>query len=136
MAEARQIEYETVYILRPTTSAEDDKKTRERVEAIIEEMGGHVLKFDNWGTRKLAYEIRDKAERVLYDRGQYMYYRYLAPGQTVAEIERNLRILDSVIKFMTIKIEEDLLPSERIGKPTDIGEIDVLEVGAIIEEAE
>lgn len=134
MAEPRQREYETVYILRPTAAEADDSKTRERLEGIIENSGGHVLKFDNWGMRKLAYEIRDKAEQTFYDRGRYVYYRYLAPSQTVAELERNLRIIDPVIKFMTIKLEEDLLPAERLAKGTDLGEIDVLEVGVLEEE--
>lgn len=134
MAEERQVEYETVYIMRPSSNAEDDKKARERVEGIIENMGGHVLKFDNWGMRKLAYDIRDKSEQIVYDRGHYLYYRYIAPSQTVAEIERNLKILDPVIKWQTIKIEDDLLPSQRVSLPTDIGEIDVLEVGAIEQE--
>ncbi len=134
MAEERQVEYETVYIMRPTSAAADDKKTRERVEGIIENMGGHVLKFDNWGMRKLAYDIRDKSEQIVYDRGQYSYYRYIAPSNTVAEIERNLKILDSVIKWQTIKIADDLLPSERISAPTEVGEIDVLEIGVIEQE--
>lgn len=134
MAEPRQREYETVYILRPTAPEAEGDKTRERVEGIIENSGGHVLKFDNWGMRRLAYQIRDRAEQTMYDRGRYVYYRYLAPSDTVAEVERNLRIIDPVIKFMTVKLEEDLLPAERLAKPTETGDIDVLEVGALAEE--
>ena len=136
MAEARQREYETVYILRPNAPEEDNTKTRERVEGIIENAGGHVLKFDNWGMRKLSYAIRDKAEQEFHERGRYIYYRYLAPSETVAEVERNLRIIDPVIKFMTVKLEADLLPGERLAKPTEMGEIDVLEVGVLAEEEE
>lgn len=127
MAEPRQTEYETVYILRPQVSEDDLTKTRERVEGIIENAGGHVLKFDNWGLRRLAYNIRDRAEQITHERGKFQYYRFIAPGATIAEIERNLRIIDPVLKFQTIKLEDNLIPAERLKKPTEIGSLDVLE---------
>jgi len=116
VAVERQREYETVYILRPGSDDESSSKARERVEGIIENSGGHVMKFDDWGLRKLAYEMRDRTEGVYHERGVYQYYRFLAPPETVAEVERNLRILDQVMKYLTVKLDEDLLADERLAQ--------------------
>ena len=126
MAVERQREYETVYILRPSAGEEDGAKARERVEGVIENAGGHVLRFDDWGQRDLAYEIRDSTEGKRFDRGKYQYYRYLAPGDAVAEVERNLRLFDPVVKYLTVKLDEDLIPDERLQRPTEEEAIDVL----------
>lgn len=116
MAVERQREYETIYILRPNAPDEDRTKARERVEGILSNAGGHLIKFDDWGVRRLAYRIRDAADAYHHEQGLYHYYRYLAPGDTVAEIERNLRIMDPVLKFMTVKLDEDLIPEERLNR--------------------
>ena len=115
----RQTEYETIYIVRPDASEEDFETTKERVEKAIEDSGGHVLKFDDWGRRTLAYEIRDKTEGRKFERGIYYYYRFLAPSGTVAEVERQLRLLDSVLKFLTVKLDDDLVPAERLARPEE-----------------
>ena len=119
MAVERQREYETVYIIRPGADEADKAKARERVEGIIENTGGHVMRFDDWGMRKLAYEIRDRTAATTVDRGVYQYYRFLAPSDTVAEMERNLRILDSVLKYLTVKLDEDLVPEARLAQPAE-----------------
>ena len=125
MAVERHREYETVYILRPSAGEDVAQSTRDRVEGLIENGGGHVLRFDNWGSRKLAYEMTDKVENITIERGTYQYYRFLGPNDLVAELERNLRILDPVIKYLTVKLEEDLIADERIKQPTEVGDIDV-----------
>jgi len=126
VAVERQREYETVYILRPSVSPEEITKTRERVEGVIENTGGHLLRFDDWGMRRLSYEVRDRTDASYHERGQYHYYRFMAPSQTVAEIERNLRILDPVLKFLTVKLVEDLIPAERLARGTEEEVHDVL----------
>lgn len=118
MAETRQTEYETIYILRPSSADEDRTKTRDRVEGIVSDAGGHTIKFDDWGNRRLSYRIRD-SEQKYFEQGLYQYFRYLGPRDVVAEVERNLRLLDPVIKFMTIKIEDDLIPTERLARPEE-----------------
>lgn len=125
MAVERHREYETVFILRPAAGEDVAQQARDRVEGIIENGGGHVLRFDNWGSRKLAYEIVDKTENVQVERGTYQYYRFIGPNDLVAEVERNLRLLDSVIKYLTVKLDEDLIADERLKKPTDVGDLDV-----------
>ncbi len=125
MAVERQTEYETVYIMRPGAGEDENAKARERVEGIIENAGGHVLRFDDWGLRKLAYAIKARAENTSHKTGNYFYYRYLAPTDTIAEIERNLRILDPVLKYITVKLEDGLVPDERLKVPTEAEELDV-----------
>jgi small subunit ribosomal protein S6 len=125
MAVERHREYETVFILRPSAGEDVAQETRDRVEGVIENGGGHVLRFDNWGSRKLAYEIMDKTENVQVERGTYQYYRFMGPNDLVAEVERNLRLLDSVIKYLTVKLDEDLIADERLKKPTEVGDLDV-----------
>jgi small subunit ribosomal protein S6 len=115
----RQSEYETIYIMRPDSNDEERAAVRERVEGVVEARDGHVLKFDDWGQRELAYEVRDATEGTRYDRGVYHYYRYIGPNDTVAEFERNLRLMDTVLKYMTIKIDDDLIPEERLARPEE-----------------
>jgi small subunit ribosomal protein S6 len=125
MAVERQTEYETVYIMRPGADEDETTKARERFEGIIENAGGHVLRFDDWGVRKLAYAIKVRAENASHKTGNYFYYRYLAPTDTVAELERNLRILDPVMKYLTVKLEADLVPEDRLKNPTEAESLDV-----------
>ncbi len=110
----RQREYETIYIIRPDAADEDLSTVSERVEKIIDAEGGHLLKKDDWGRRKLAYEIKDKTEGRSFEQGLYQYYRYLVPPGTVAEVERNLRLLDPVLKFLTVKLDDNLIADERL----------------------
>lgn len=122
---ALQNEYELVTIVCPTATEDEVVKARSRIEGIIENDGGHVLRFDDWGMRKLAYPIRVRANNASYGTGNYTYCRFLAPPSTVAELERNLRILGQVMKYLTVKLEDDLIPEERLKVPTVAEDIDV-----------
>lgn len=104
-------EYETIYILRPNTPNEQVAEVNTRVKGIIEGMGGKILKVDNWGKRRLAYEVAKERK------GIYLYWLYLASPGVVEETERNLRMLDSVIRYLTIKVDENIDVSAR---PTEI----------------
>ena len=95
-------EYETTYILRPNTSNEGVAEVNTRIKGIIEGMGGKIVKVDNWGKRRLAYEVAKERK------GIYLYWQYLAQPGVVEETERNLRMLDSVIRYLTVKIDEDV----------------------------
>jgi small subunit ribosomal protein S6 len=106
-------EYETIYIVRPNMSNEGVAEVNERVRNIIENMGGKIIKVDNWGKRRLAYEV--KKER----KGIYLYWLYLATRGVVEEIERNMRMLDSVIRYLTVKVDVDIDVGAR---PSEIDE--------------
>lgn len=102
-----QREYETIFILRPETNQDGITQVNQRVRSVIETMGGKTLKLDNWGKRKLAYEIKKQLK------GIYMYWRFLGSTGLVEEIERNLRMLDSVVRYYTVKVDEDVVPDTR-----------------------
>lgn len=95
-------EYETIYILRPNTPNEGVAEVNTRIRGIIEQMGGKILKVDNWGKRRLAYEVAKERK------GIYLYWQYLAQPGVVEETERNLRMLDSVIRYLTTKVDENI----------------------------
>jgi small subunit ribosomal protein S6 len=106
-------EYETIFILRGDTANDGVATVNTRLRGILEQMGGKVLKLDNWGKRKLAYEVRKQLK------GIYLYWRYLATSGTVEELERNLRMLDSVIRYYTVKVDQDIVPDARPTEVTD-----------------
>ncbi|MBV8758148.1 MAG: 30S ribosomal protein S6 [Deltaproteobacteria bacterium] len=95
-------EYETIYILRPNTPNEGVAEVNTRIKGIIEGMGGKILKVDNWGKRRLAYEVAKERK------GIYLYWQYLATPGVVEETERNLRMLDNVIRYLSVKVDEDI----------------------------
>ena len=104
-------EYETTYILRPNTPNEGVAEVNTRIRGIIESMGGKVIKVDNWGKRRLAYEVAKERK------GIYLYWQYLAQPGVVEETERNLRMLDSVIRYLTVKVDDNIDVGAR---PTEI----------------
>ena len=106
-------EYETIYILRPNTPNEGVAEVNARIRGVIEGMGGKVIKVDNWGKRRLAYEVAKERK------GIYLYWQYLAQPGVVEETERNLRMLDSVIRYLTVKVDENI---DVTARPSEIDE--------------
>ena len=106
-------EYETIYILRPNTPNEGVAEVNTRIKGVIEGMGGKIIKVDNWGKRRLAYEVAKERK------GIYLYWQYLAQPGVVEECERNLRMLDNVIRYLTTKVDENIDVGAR---PTEIDE--------------
>ncbi|HEY4117013.1 MAG TPA: 30S ribosomal protein S6 [Byssovorax sp.] len=98
----RAREYETIYILKPDVDADSAEKIGARVADVVGREAGRLTKVEAWGRRRLAYDIGKQK------RGVYMYLKYLGNGKTVAEIERNLRLADSVIKYQTVLVQSDV----------------------------
>ena len=92
--------YETICILHPDLTEEEVQGTIERYSALIGENGGEVTKSDHWGQRKLAYAVQG------HSRGHYIYILYSGGAETISELERNLRILDQNIRYMTVKVDD------------------------------
>jgi small subunit ribosomal protein S6 len=112
-APGTQREYETIFILRPDTPQDGILSVNNRVKGVIDQMSGKLLKLDNWGKRKLAYEVRKQLK------GIYLYWRYLGSSGVVEEIERNLRMLDTVIRYYTVVVDRDVDP---VARPSDVTE--------------
>src|SRR5688572_13778309 len=109
----RKREYETTYILRPDITSEGISTVNNKVRHVIEAGGGSLLKVENWGRRKLAYEVKKNLK------GVYLHFNYLGPAGLVEEIERNLRLSDSVIRYYSVKMAENVDPAERTSTVTD-----------------
>ena len=103
----RKREYETIYILRPDSTSDVIAQVNQKVRGVIESGGGTLLKIDNWGKRKLAYEVKKQLK------GIYLYWQYLGSTGVVEEIERNLRMLDQVIRYYTVKVDENVDPTAK-----------------------
>ena len=95
-------EYETIYILRSDVDADGADKIAQRIAEVIDREKGKLLKFESWGRRRLAYEVKKQRK------GVYMYAKYLGKGGLVAELERNLRLSDVVLKHQTVLTADDI----------------------------
>ncbi len=92
-------DYEVVFIVHPELDDNAFKDIVERVRGWITEAGGTVSKIDLWGKRKLAYAIRKQRE------GQYVLMRTQMPPAFSAQLERNLRFLEPVMRFLIVTVE-------------------------------
>ncbi|HHU77948.1 MAG: 30S ribosomal protein S6 [Caldicoprobacterales bacterium] len=92
--------YESIYIIKPTVEEEGIKALVERFSGLIEQQGGQVENVDEWGKRRLAYPIEDFKE------GYYVMMNFSADADVPQELERNYKITDSVIRFLTIRIDD------------------------------
>ncbi|MEW6544530.1 MAG: 30S ribosomal protein S6 [Nitrospirota bacterium] len=91
--------YESIFIVRPSLTDDDTGKLIEKMKGVLEKSGATLLKLENWGRKKLAYEVRRERK------GTFVYVHFKSPGTAVAELERAYRLEDSVIKFLTVKQE-------------------------------
>lgn len=98
----RAREYETIYIMKPDIDADGAERVGSRLSEVIGREHGRLTKVETWGRRRLSYDIRKQR------RGVYVYLKYLGTGRVVAEIERNLRLLDGVIKYQTVLVRNDV----------------------------
>ena len=94
--------YETVFISDPDLQDQTRSDLFDKVRNIISRENGILLDFDEWGSKKLAYEIKKKL------RGYYVCLTYGGDGDLVKELERNFRLSDDILKFMTILVSADV----------------------------
>jgi small subunit ribosomal protein S6 len=102
LAQAHSKEYETIYILRSDVDVETAERVQSRVAEAVDREHGKLVKVEAWGRRKLAYPVRKQR------RGVYVYLKYVGGGGLVAEVERNLKLQDAVVKFMTVQTNDDV----------------------------
>lgn len=101
-------EYELIYLLQQDLTTEQTDRIKERVRGIVDREGGKVIKFTTWGKKKTAFLVGDKQARAIY-----VHLSFLGSGRAVSEVERNLRNLEEVLKYQTLKISDAVLPESR-----------------------
>jgi small subunit ribosomal protein S6 len=92
--------YETLFVVHPEKGMRM-KELVERFKKVIEGQDGAVAQVDEWGVRDLAYRIEKQS------RGYYTLLRYRATGRAVEELERNLKLTDDILRYMTVRADEE-----------------------------
>jgi len=100
--------YEVMYIVNPETDAEKIEKLNEAVGKLIEKEGGEVVRMDDIGMKTLAYPIEKKKE------GHYVLFEINGTGQEIAELERRMRVNDMVMRYITVRVDEDRKKADKI----------------------
>ena len=93
--------YEVMYIIDPDTAEDRIAKLNEAVGKVIEKEGGTVVRMDDIGIRTLAYPINKKRE------GYYVLFEIDGSGQEIAELERRMRVNDMIMRYITVRVDED-----------------------------
>ena len=100
-------QYEVVYILAPSAGEQEAADVQTQVEGAVQKFGGAIEKTENWGRRKLAYEIGRHKE------GTYIMHVVQGSGDMIKEVERRLRVFDYVIRYLCVRVDEDIRIAER-----------------------
>lgn len=98
--------YETIFIVDPDISEEVRSQLFTKSKEMVASMGGFLAEFDEWGAKKLAYDIKKKS------RGFYVRMDYCGNADLVNELERSFRLDDKYLKFMTILLDSDADPEK------------------------
>ena len=93
--------YETTFITKVDMTDDALKALKDRIANVITSFGGETVYSEDWGKRKFAYPMKKEV------RGQYTYIAYTGKGDVVAEIERNLRLNEFTLRFMTINLAKE-----------------------------
>lgn len=94
--------YEVIFIVRPDIVDEEVDKTIAQMQSVVESAGGTVEKVEKMGRRRLAYHIQKQRE------GFYVLFYVQGTGDTVRELERRLKVADVVIKYLTVRTDEEV----------------------------
>ena len=94
--------YETVFVANPDLSQEELQPLFDKLNNLTSDRQGLIIKFDQWGHRRLAYEIKK------HTRGYYVLMEFCGDGSLVNELERNMRLDDRVLKYMTVLVDKQV----------------------------
>jgi small subunit ribosomal protein S6 len=101
--------YDLIFIARPATPEDEIKKVLTTIEHAVAEKGGKIEKTEHWGTRKLAYKVAKHRE------GIYVYQQVRTNhGELVHELERRLGVQDAIIKYQTVRLDEELKRQKKL----------------------
>jgi len=94
--------YESIFIINPNLSDDETNAIIKKMQDVVAKQGAEMLKFEDWGKKKLAYEIKKQK------RGHYVFFQFKGAPAAVAELERTYKMTDAVIKFLTVRLEKEL----------------------------
>lgn len=97
-----------MYIAEPGASDEDITKLNDAIEKLIKTEGGKVVKVEDMGLRRMAYKINKQTE------GHYVLFEIEGSGQEIAELERRMRVNDMIMRYLTVRVDEDRKTAEKI----------------------
>src|SRR5687768_9511274 len=100
--------YEVMYIVDPDTAGEKIVKLNDAVGKLIKKEGGEVVRMDDIGIRNLAYPIQKKAT------GHYVLFEVDGTGQEIAELERRMRVNDMIMRYITVRVDEDRKKADKV----------------------
>lgn len=101
--------YDLIFICMPTTPEEEITKIVSTLEQTASDHGGKVEKVEKWGTRKMAYRVAKQRE------GFYVYLAlHSSQGNLIKELERRLKVSDAVIKYMTVRLDEEIKRQQKL----------------------
>ena len=100
-------QYEVVFIVEPTMEDDDVTKLTDSLKQIVTDQGGVVTKTESLGRRPLAYEILHKTE------GNFVLLEIEGSGRELAELERRMRVNDRIIRYITVRVDEDRRRAEK-----------------------
>jgi len=110
-------EYELIYIARPDLSDEELATIFDRTSGIITDREGHILTVDEWGKKKLAYEIRK------YAKGHFVYVLFLGTPEMVDEVERTFRLDERLLRFLTVKLNDRVHVADRLATQAEAAKV-------------
>ncbi len=100
--------YETIYIVNPNLDADSIKEVITKFSEQIKKLKGYIVKVNEWGKRRLAYEVKR------FDKGYYVMLDFCGLPGVVKELERGLKLDDRVLKYLTVKVGDDVDPKDLI----------------------
>ncbi len=100
--------YEVVFIINPDADDNEVMRLSEAMQKIITNQGGSITKTEMMGRRQLAYEINHKRE------GAYVLLEVEGTGGEIAELERRMRVNDQILRYMTIRVDEDRRRADKL----------------------
>ena len=94
--------YESIFIINANLTDDETNGVIKKMQDVVAKQGGEMLKFEDWGKKKLAYEIKKQK------RGHYAFFQFKGSPAAISELERTFKLTDQVIKFLSVKLEKEL----------------------------
>jgi len=122
--------YETTVVIDPQYKSIEIEDVIKKISNFITNHGGEIVKVDEWGKRRLAYEI-DKRQY-----GYYVHVRFTGPGQLIGLLEREYRLSEAILRYLTIKVDKRALQAEAAQQAQEAAEAEASAPAPVEEKAE